>query len=302
MLMLVVVIALAARDAVGEADPKLKPCPAPSEQYEATIAFVREQGFTQEDADALWQALQRAPQPAWGQGQSACPREDFVWAVPLLIQILGEWQLPLAPMAEDAPLSKARLYLWLGFLGHEEGVEHLLERARTTLQKGVQSPEQASCLRELLLALGYSRNDAGLDFLFDVQSDSYWVGPGAPSICIPAIDGGASAEEIAEGYRNSLMGSAVLAIAWSGTGRALRAFAEGKAINSLFADEMDYFFGLCARTSIGIQGFPENVGKALEPNEERQLEAVYREYGKRYVPKEVREETHRHWVKPTGDE
>ena len=85
------------------------------------------------------------------------------------------------------------------------------------------------------------------------------------------------------------------ALEFSGTDRALQAFATGEGINPRFRGGklLASAFDTCARARVGIVGMPEWYGRPLPKDKLRELEEIYATYGKTYVPEREREDVQR---------
>lgn len=132
-------------------------------------------------------------------------------------------------------------------------------------------------LCQLILVLGNEGSDEALDILFALLSEEAWAGGELP---VPI-----AIEEIPSEERKSALLSfrkaAMMGIAYSGTDRALHAFATGEGLaGGLHLDEG---FHICAHRRFGI-GYFLRFYAYVTPDPEliARIEAVYRQYGKEY--------------------
>ncbi|MCP4641915.1 MAG: hypothetical protein GY851_15850 [bacterium] len=217
----------------------------------------------------------QAPQQAWAAGRFDFWRKSGIDLVPLLVHLGSESDLP---MVSEFPLSKYVVFSWLGHLADEEAVEFLLELVDSAFEEGIRSRHDVHYLMYLFNCLGCSGHAKALEFLFNAQSREFWEGTG-PNFELPAIEGAMTSEEHAAMRRRMLRESALQAIAASGTERALKALATGQGISPRFHDDLEYLFAVAARTSVGIPGFPENVGRSVPDDKLEALESVCERYG-----------------------
>ncbi len=268
-------------------------------QQKAFIAFAVERGLSEVDAEALWADLMSDPWRTWW-----FPEKNERWGsdkidvVPILIEVDREWDLPRWSPDSEESLSQTVVHAWLGLMRDERGAVYLLERIRGLLAHGIRSNEEYYRACASLVPLGSTRWDEALDFLFKVQSRSFWEGPDAPVVDMPPVSGAMTAEERTRCVQLQMSVHALEGLSWSGTARVLRAFATGEGLDPLSPERLDRLFEFAARMKVGIFFYPELGGRPLREHHERNLKAVYEEYGKPYVPREVIErdpDRREHW-------
>ena len=214
--------------------------------------------------------------------------------VPFLLNLLDSEDLPRGTGYSPNQLTQSMV---LGFLGQVDDVrarERLLSETIDYLEKPLTTRDDVEFLRCLLYPLLATGSEEGLDLAFALHSDDYWATPEAPEVDMAAF-GDRSSDQETELAIWRIKGIAFHALEFSGTDRALQAFATGEGINPRFrgGKRLTSAFDACARARVGIVGMPEWYGRPLPKDKLRELEEIYATYGKTYVPEQEREDVQR---------
>ena len=214
--------------------------------------------------------------------------------VPFLLNLLDSEDLPRGSGYSPNQLTKSMV---LGFLGQVDDVrarERLLSETIDYLEKPLTTRDDVEFLRCLLYPLLATGSEEGLDLAFALHSDDYWATPEAPEVDMAAF-GDRSSDQETELAIWRIKEIAFHALEFSGTDRALQAFATGEGINPRFRGGklLASAFDTCARARVGIVGMPEWYGRPLPKDKLRELEEIYATYGKTYVPEREREDVQR---------
>ena len=214
--------------------------------------------------------------------------------VPFLLNLLDSEDLPRGTGYSPNQLTQSMV---LGFLGQVDDVrarERLLSETIDYLEKPLTTRDDVEFLRCLLYPLLATGSEEGLDLAFALHSDDYWATPEAPEVEMAAF-GDRSSDQETELAIWRIKEIAFHALEFSGTDRALQAFATGEGINPRFrgGKRLTSAFDACARARVGIVGMPEWYGRPLPKDKLRELEEIYATYGKTYVPEQEREDVQR---------
>ena len=214
--------------------------------------------------------------------------------VPFLLNLLDSEDLPRGTGYSPNQLTQSMV---LGFLGQVDDVrarERLLSETIDYLEKPLTTRDDLEFLRCLLYPLLATGSEEGLDLAFALHSDDYWATPEAPEVEMAAF-GDRSSDQETELAIWRIKEIAFHALEFSGTDRALQAFATGEGINPRFRGGklLASAFDTCARARVGIVGMPEWYGRPLPKDKLRELEEIYATYGKTYVPEREREDVQR---------
>ena len=214
--------------------------------------------------------------------------------VPFLLNLLDSEDLPRGSGYSPNQLTQSMV---LGFLGQVDDVrarERLLSETIDYLEKPLTTRDDLEFLRCLLYPLLATGSEEGLDLAFALHSDAYWATPEAPEVEMAAF-GDRSSDQETELAIWRIKEIAFHALEFSGTDRALQAFATGEGINPRFRGGklLASAFDTCARARVGIVGMPEWYGRPLPKDKLRELEEIYATYGKTYVPEREREDVQR---------
>ena len=214
--------------------------------------------------------------------------------VPFLLNLLDSEDLPRGTGYSPNQLTQSMV---LGFLGQVDDVrarERLLSETIDYLEKPLTTRDDVEFLRCLLYPLLATGSEEGLDLAFALHSDDYWATPEAPEVDMAAF-GDRSSDQETELAIWRIKEIAFHALEFSGTDRALQAFATGEGINPRFrgGKRLTSAFDACARARVGIVGMPEWYGRPLPKDKLRELEEIYATYGKTYVPEREREDVQR---------
>ena len=214
--------------------------------------------------------------------------------VPFLLNLLDSEDLPRGTGYSPNQLTQSMV---LGFLGQVDDVrarERLLSETIDYLEKPLTTRDDVEFLRCLLYPLLATGSEEGLDLAFALHSDDYWATPEAPEVDMAAF-GDRSSDQETELAIWRIKEIAFHALEFSGTDRALQAFATGEGINPRFrgGKRLTSAFDACARARVGIVGMPEWYGRPLPKDKLRELEEIYATYGKTYVPEQEREDVQR---------
>ena len=214
--------------------------------------------------------------------------------VPFLLNLLDSEDLPRGTGYSPNQLTQSMV---LGFLGQVDDVrarERLLSETIDYLEKPLTTRDDVEFLRCLLYPLLATGSEEGLDLAFALHSDDYWATPEAPEVEMAAF-GDRSSDQETELAIWRIKEIAFHALEFSGTDRALQAFATGEGINPRFrgGKRLTSAFDACARARVGIVGMPEWYGRPLPKDKLRELEEIYATYGKTYVPEREREDVRR---------
>jgi len=214
--------------------------------------------------------------------------------VPFLLNLLDSEDLPRGTGYSPNQLTQSMV---LGFLGQVDDVrarERLLSETIDYLEKPLTTRDDVEFLRCLLYPLLATGSEEGLDLAFALHSDDYWATPEAPEVEMAAF-GDRSSDQETELAIWRIKEIAFHALEFSGTDRALQAFATGEGINPRFRGGklLASAFDTCARARVGIVGMPEWYGRPLPKDKLRELEEIYATYGKTYVPEREREDVQR---------
>ncbi|MCP4643579.1 MAG: hypothetical protein GY851_24235 [bacterium] len=281
MLSLILTVALPTLGAIGGVHGDSHGPPIMDTHRGGAIAV--ECGANDEDVRQLLRDVAVTPREAWASGRIDYWRNHRVDLTPIFIRLLnekGQEEGLVDPRGGEG--SEATILAWIGYLGTEKGVEYLIGLCKTSLDEGVYSQDTMYDIGFVLEGLGFSGDDRALDLLFRMQADEYWRPEGGPTVQMEAIEGAMSADEHNRYVRYKLKEYAIRAIAWSGTPRALRALASGNGVNPQFANDLEKYFDIAARTRAGILLYPELVGQKLARDKKKLLKSIYKEYGKTY--------------------
>ncbi len=188
--------------------------------------------------------------------------------------------LPGLPFFDRYKISQLNILLWMTPLGDPELDEWLIGFVRDEMRKPIKTEEEAKHMRDLLVVLGHERSDESLDILFRVQSKEAWVKD--PPIKIQIGGMSPESEELERFY---IRASALTGIAYSGTDRALHAFATGEGIADDMGTSFESQFRTAAHARVGIYGISKAYRIGLNPEVEAELRAIYKKHGIEYIGK-----------------
>ena len=262
-------------------------CGAPAYMGETQASVWRkaqDYGMSVEDAELLVGDIWRSATVIHASGLHEHWREQKVDLVPFLVELLEEDGFPRGPRPSSREFSEIDVMRYLARFRDARGNAFLVKRVNKTLQEAVRTEQAVDFLCDLLVVLGTSQGENGLDILFRVQSEEFWKSNEAPEVEAKAIAGVLSKERRRESMIRRIRTSAIDALAISGTQRAVHAFGTGEGISTCFEDSLNEYFRMAVRYYVGVFKSPEHYGNPLPPEKIEQIEAIYQKYGKTYTP------------------
>ena len=181
------------------------------------------------------------------------------------------------PFFEKRSVSQENILLWMIPLKDPELSAWVIEFVLDQMKQPVKTEKDASRMRELLIVLGHEGSDKALDILFRVQSKEAWIED--PPVQVELHRESPESHEAEIDY---LRGAALTGIAYSGTDRALHAFATGEGIADDIRAVHESYFDSAAHARVGIYDTLWAYRRGLEPGVEAELEAIYKKYGVEY--------------------
>ena len=164
---------------------------------------------------------------------------------------------------------------------------HAQDRLTEKFRAGIRSRDAEKCITDLLWVLGQTKRNEAIEFLLKVQSESFWMGEGAPEIDMEPLLGGEITSE-RENVRalSTIRRAAVRAISESGTERAIEILATREGLAPNFHQIADEYFRVAVRRHVGLYEFisRERYGIELPAETLAEIERIYAKYGKTYVP------------------
>ncbi len=255
-------------------------------QHELYMLHAARHKIGDEDKAKLWEDLSHHISLARAQDLFAAWRSRGADIVPLLIELAADKRVPIGFASEESPMTLSKLHHWLGCMRDDRATEYLLDTARGRLREGVYERLDIRFYDALFVGLGWTRSDEALDFLFGVQSQEYWNRSDAPVVRITDAEG--NIDERFTGYvKRQIQLYALIAIQRSGTKRALDAIVTSEGINNIFQHRLPYYFEEAVLEYVGVIGNPLRRGLPLPEGKLEEIKAVYREYGKKFVPPKV---------------
>jgi len=234
--------------------------------------------------------------PARAQAVAAAQEEDFGLTVPQIADVLKKVDqvyhepsavdavrafqgVPVAPLlihlaqSEDEPIRRREgAVMWLGKSKDARAVPALKGGIDALLTKPL-TEDDATLLMTAMWGLGYTGRDAALDMLFPMTHDAFWE-----ERRVAFKD----PQEPPEVLVDRLQGQAVMAIATSGTERALEAFVTGKGLPGDPHANRDDDLRIIAQRMAGIATIDGDPSEPKEVKERRAnaiVERAKREYG-----------------------
>lgn len=222
--------------------------------------------------------------PPYLRAKVATWKSEGIRVVPLIIHLLESkdlWRISSGSAGNRRALCHATLLQWLAASADPRATDYLIRFAERQLERPLQSEADLSFLRELFLALGVDGSDPALDILFNIiRKDSR---DPIPDVSAIVEDRGYSTDP-----KKDLKAYAVNALEYSGTKRAMHAFATGEGIPHFLASHEGYLDGCFKRTVrayVGLYGMPpEWYGEELPQEKLAIMEGLYKQYGKEYLP------------------
>ncbi len=182
--------------------------------------------------------------------------------VPFLIHLLEEMNLSRfsrSSLGLSRPVCQATLLQWLAAAEDTGGSEYVVSYAREQLKQPVRTRSDILFLREIFMALAIDRSEKALDILFNIQSQSFWKSEKAPRIEFGDSEHLTKTKLENRKAQNELMSFALTSLEYSGTRRAICAFATGDGIAEMFTSDrvlMDDCFKRAVRAHVGLYGVP----------------------------------------------
>ncbi len=204
-------------------------------------------------------------------------REEFdLWT---FLKQIKDWEgLPFCGKHEVSQLS---ILLWICRCEDHELREWLIQFVQNQMKQPITNYEDAERVHNLLAVLGHEKSDDALNVLFRLQSKEAW--DQNPPIQIQMADMSTESKEVEIYY---VRAAALTGIAFSGTDRALHAFATGNGL----ADDLSGFesnFHVAAHARFGIYELRRRYEIGLEPELEAKLKALYEKYGMKYEGRDL---------------
>ena len=181
------------------------------------------------------------------------------------------------PFFDKCKISQQNILLWMIPLKDPELSAWVIEFVLDQMKQPVKTEQDARRMRELLIVLGHEGSDKALDILFRVQSKEAWVED--PPVQVELHKESPESHELEIYY---LRAAAITGIAYSGTDRALHAFATGEGIADDMGASWESEFDSAAHARVGIYSTLWAYRRGLEPGVEAELEAIYKKYGVEY--------------------
>ena len=181
------------------------------------------------------------------------------------------------PFFDKCKISQQNILLWMIPLEDSELNEWVIEFVCDQMKQPVKTQQDAARLRQLFIVLGHEGSDRALDILFRVQSKEAWVED--PPVQVELHKESPESHELEIYY---LRAAAITGIAYSGTDRALHAFATGEGIADDMGASWESEFDSAAHARVGIYDTLWAYRRGLEPGVEAELEAIYKKYGVEY--------------------
>lgn len=185
------------------------------------------------------------------------------------------------PFFEKRSVSQENILLWMIPLKDPELSAWVIEFVLDQMKQPVKTEKDASRMRELLIVLGHEGSDRALDILFRVQSKEAWAED--PPVQVELHKESPESHELEIDY---LRAAAITGIAYSGTDRALHAFATGEGIADDIRAVHESYFDSAAHARVGIYSTLWAYRRGLEPGVEAELKAIYKKYGVEYRPED----------------
>ena len=216
-------------------------------------------------------------------------REEKADAIPFLLALLHRPELPVVGIPRRQNISQLTVAWWLVVSDDPRAFCPVLAAVQQHLKEPVDSTRASAEHSQWILVLSGWKHDEVLDFLFKLQADGFLDGPDGPHIDIPPVPGGSNSEELRKNELNDLQRVALTVLGYSGSERALKAFATGEGLNPRHSKEFPYWFRDAARVHVGIRGYPEQKGQALSKEEKGAIKDLYKKYGQKYILVKVKD-------------
>ena len=258
---------------------------------ELLAADAPKYGLTVEQARKLFDGIE---QSCFGEGvvwhTLKDLREEKADAIPFLLALLHRPELPVVGTPRRQNISQLTVVWWLVVSDDARALEPVLAIVQQHIKEPVDSARAYGEHYSWIHVLAEWKHDEVLDFLFKLQADGFLDGPDGPRIDIPPVPGGSlTSEELRKRTLNDLQCAALTVLSYSGSTRALKAFATGEGLNPRHKEEFPKCFRDAARVHVGIRDYPEFRGQALSEEREGALKAVYKEYSQNYIPVAVKD-------------
>ena len=185
------------------------------------------------------------------------------------------------PFFDKCKISQQNILLWMIPLKDPELSAWVIEFVLDQMKQPVKTEQDAARLRQLFIVLGHEGSDRALDILFRVQSKEAWVED--PPVQVELHKESPESHELEIYY---LRAAAITGIAYSGTDRALHAFATGEGIADDMGASWESEFDSAAHARVGIYSTLWAYRRGLEPGVEAELKAIYKKYGVEYRPED----------------
>ena len=254
-------------------------------EYESNQRVLRaalENGLELSDAyDLTIKLMGTSIDPPKRENVAYWEQKDFPF-LGFLTQILETTDMPLSrPPYTRHHVSQITVLNWIAVSQHPECTDWLIKYAEELLKKPIESDEDVERLKGTLKALGYNGSEQALDMLFHMQSKRAWEN----GDCVDLKSYEGSSRKSQQSIVFELRAAALTGIAFSGTERALKAFATGEGL----ADDMGRFDGefcIAAHARFGLYNLSWHYQNGLAPEVEAELKSVYDKYHMEYRAKE----------------
>ena len=241
-------------------------------------------GLKQEDANELAYELGASPvfPPPRERVEYWEDKEGFD-LFPFLQSVLEVEGIPFKgprmgqPSFGPTMLSQSNILNWIVVCHDPESSEWLIEYVETQMKEPIRSINVAKKIYHLMKCLGYDGSDKAVDILFRLQSKEAWENAPPVEIQIEGLSPEATRLEMDEIRRVAVTG-----IAFSGTDRALHAFATGEGLADDMLGACESYFITAAHARLGIYSIISPYEPGLQPELKAALEAIYDEYGVKY--------------------
>ena len=160
-------------------------CGAPAYMGETQASVWRkaqDYGMSVEDAELLVGDIWRSATVIHASGLHEHWREKKVDLVPFLVKLVQEDVLSPGPRPSSREFSEIDVMRYLARFRDTRGNAFLVSRANEALQKAIRTEQEVDFLCDLLVVLGTSQGENGLDILFKVQSEEFWRSDEAPDV------------------------------------------------------------------------------------------------------------------------
>jgi hypothetical protein len=179
-------------------------------------------------------------------------------------------------------VTQRNVLLWMSACKDPETSEWLIRSVETLMKQPMKTDEDLEHLQTWFVALGHNGSDKALDVLFWLQSAETWQSELPIQIQIKGLS-----PEFIEAEILDLRYAALKGIAFSGSDRALHAFATGEGIAEDMKCICAELFGMAAHAHFGIYCISSFYSQdAADPEVEGNLQAIYAKYGMDYSEKE----------------